>query len=195
MSPAWRFAMLNIVTLVALLSHPPSHSLLQLLVFSADLLSLCLIFCHAFDPVLLALHVALVRWREFARRPYGHVGAAPQPLAPSPQGGGESRGVMADTYDIIVIGGGPGGYVTAIRAAQLGFKTAVVEREHLGGICLNWGCIPTKALLRSAEIFHYMQHAKDYGLSLEGRRLRRRRRRQALARRLGAPVNAASASC
>src|SRR6059058_3828309 len=74
---------------------------------------------------------------------------------------------MADQYDIIVIGGGPGGYVAAIRAAQLGFKTAVVEREHLGGICLNWGCIPTKALLRSAEIYHYMQHAKDYGLSAE----------------------------
>jgi dihydrolipoamide dehydrogenase len=74
---------------------------------------------------------------------------------------------MADQYDIIVIGGGPGGYVAAIRAAQLGFKTAVVEREHLGGICLNWGCIPTKALLRSAEIYHYMEHAKDYGLSAE----------------------------
>ena len=74
---------------------------------------------------------------------------------------------MADTYDVIVIGAGPGGYVTAIRAAQLGFKTAVVEREHLGGICLNWGCIPTKALLRSAEIYHYMEHAKDYGLSAE----------------------------
>src|ERR687897_1641575 len=75
---------------------------------------------------------------------------------------------MANQYDIIVIGGGPGGYVAAIRAAQLGFKTAVVEREHLGGICLNWGCIPTKALLRSAEIYHYMQHAKDYGLSAQG---------------------------
>mgnify|MGYP001256342130 CR=1 FL=1 len=75
---------------------------------------------------------------------------------------------MADQYDIIVIGGGPGGYVAAIRAAQLGFKTAVVEREHLGGICLNWGCIPTKALLRSAEIYHYATHAKDYGLVLEG---------------------------
>ncbi|NIX77459.1 dihydrolipoyl dehydrogenase [Microvirga terricola] len=74
---------------------------------------------------------------------------------------------MTNQYDIIVIGGGPGGYVAAIRAAQLGFKTAVVEREHLGGICLNWGCIPTKALLRSAEIYHYMQHAKDYGLSAE----------------------------
>jgi dihydrolipoamide dehydrogenase len=75
---------------------------------------------------------------------------------------------MANPYDIIVIGGGPGGYVAAIRAAQLGFKTAVVEREHLGGICLNWGCIPTKALLRSAEIYHYMEHAKDYGLSAQG---------------------------
>ncbi|MFI4997017.1 MAG: FAD-dependent oxidoreductase, partial [Hyphomicrobiales bacterium] len=75
---------------------------------------------------------------------------------------------MATSYDIIVIGAGPGGYVTAIRAAQLGFKTAIVEREHLGGICLNWGCIPTKALLRSAEILHQAQHAKDYGLILEG---------------------------
>jgi dihydrolipoamide dehydrogenase len=73
---------------------------------------------------------------------------------------------MPDTnYDIIIIGSGPGGYVTAIRAAQLGFKTAIVERDYLGGICLNWGCIPTKALLRSAEILHYLQHAKDYGLS------------------------------
>jgi dihydrolipoyl dehydrogenase len=75
---------------------------------------------------------------------------------------------VADTsFDIIIIGSGPGGYVTAIRAAQLGFKTAIVEREYLGGICLNWGCIPTKALLRSAEIFHYLQHAKDYGLAAE----------------------------
>jgi dihydrolipoamide dehydrogenase len=75
---------------------------------------------------------------------------------------------MADTsFDIIIIGSGPGGYVTAIRAAQLGFKVAIVEKSYLGGICLNWGCIPTKALLRSAEIFHYMQHAKDYGLSAE----------------------------
>jgi len=73
---------------------------------------------------------------------------------------------MADTsFDIIIIGSGPGGYVTAIRAAQLGFKTAIVERAYLGGICLNWGCIPTKALLRSAEIFHYLQHAKDFGLT------------------------------
>jgi dihydrolipoamide dehydrogenase len=74
---------------------------------------------------------------------------------------------MADTYDVIVLGSGPGGYVAAIRAAQLGLKTAIVERELLGGICLNWGCIPTKALLRSAEIFHYMQHAKDYGLAAD----------------------------
>ena len=74
---------------------------------------------------------------------------------------------MLDPFDIIIIGSGPGGYVTAIRAAQLGFKTAIVERDYLGGICLNWGCIPTKALLRSAEIFHYMQHPKDYGLSAE----------------------------
>ncbi|MES2907049.1 MAG: FAD-dependent oxidoreductase, partial [Pseudomonadota bacterium] len=69
-------------------------------------------------------------------------------------------------YDVIVIGGGPGGYVAAIRAAQLGLKTAVVERAHLGGICLNWGCIPTKALLRSAEIFHYAEHAQNYGLKI-----------------------------
>ncbi|CAO4142378.1 dihydrolipoyl dehydrogenase [Methylorubrum extorquens] len=72
---------------------------------------------------------------------------------------------MSETYDVLIIGAGPGGYVAAIRSAQLGFKTAVVDREHLGGICLNWGCIPTKALLRSAEIYHYMQHASDYGLS------------------------------
>ena len=76
---------------------------------------------------------------------------------------------MAESYDILVIGGGPGGYVAAIRAAQLGLKTAVIEREHLGGICLNWGCIPTKALLRTAEIYHYAQHAADYGLKLEGK--------------------------
>jgi dihydrolipoamide dehydrogenase len=72
------------------------------------------------------------------------------------------------SYDLIIIGAGPGGYVAAIRAAQLGMKTAIVEREHLGGICLNWGCIPTKALLRSAEIKHYAEHARDYGLILEG---------------------------
>lgn len=72
---------------------------------------------------------------------------------------------MADTkFDVLIIGGGPGGYVTAIRSAQLGFKTCVVEKEHMGGICLNWGCIPTKALLRSAEVYHNMQHADAYGL-------------------------------
>ncbi|KLE35553.1 dihydrolipoyl dehydrogenase [Aurantiacibacter luteus] len=76
---------------------------------------------------------------------------------------------MADSnYDVIVLGSGPGGYVAAIRCAQLGLKTAIVERELLGGICLNWGCIPTKALLRSAEIMHYAQHAKDYGLKIAG---------------------------
>src|ERR1043165_9971957 len=72
---------------------------------------------------------------------------------------------QANSYDLIVLGSGPGGYVAAIRAAQLGLKTAIVERENLGGICLNWGCIPTKALLRTAEVFHYMQHADAYGLS------------------------------
>src|SRR3974390_251692 len=73
---------------------------------------------------------------------------------------------MADNeFDIVIIGSGPRGYATPLRAGELGFKTAIVERDYLGGICLNWGCIPTKALLRSAEIFHYLQHAKDYGLS------------------------------
>jgi dihydrolipoamide dehydrogenase len=76
---------------------------------------------------------------------------------------------MAETsFDIVVIGTGPGGYVAAIRAAQLGLKTAVVEREHLGGICLNWGCIPTKALLRTAEVYETMKHAADFGLKVEG---------------------------
>ena len=69
-------------------------------------------------------------------------------------------------YDIIVLGSGPGGYVTAIRASQLGFKVAVIEKESLGGICLNWGCIPTKALLKSAQVFDYLKHASDYGLSV-----------------------------
>ena len=72
---------------------------------------------------------------------------------------------MADQYDLAILGSGPGGYVAAIRAAQLGLKVAIVERERLGGICLNWGCIPTKALLRTSEIFHYLTHAADYGLS------------------------------
>ena len=71
-------------------------------------------------------------------------------------------------YDIIVIGSGPGGYVAAIRAAQLGFKTAVIEKSELGGVCLNWGCIPTKALLKSAQVFNYLKHASDYGITLEG---------------------------
>jgi dihydrolipoamide dehydrogenase len=74
---------------------------------------------------------------------------------------------LADTYDLIVLGSGPGGYVAAIRASQLGLKTAIVERERLGGVCLNWGCIPTKALLRTSEIYHYMTHADAYGLSVE----------------------------
>jgi dihydrolipoamide dehydrogenase len=75
---------------------------------------------------------------------------------------------MADTqFDLIVIGGGPGGYVSAIRAAQLGLKTAVVEREHLGGICLNWGCIPTKALLRSSEILHLFHRAAEFGIAAD----------------------------
>jgi dihydrolipoamide dehydrogenase len=76
---------------------------------------------------------------------------------------------MANSYDVIVIGSGPGGYIAAIRAAQLGLKVAVVEREHLAGICSNWGCIPTKALLRSAEVLHLAEHAKNYGLTLEGK--------------------------
>jgi dihydrolipoamide dehydrogenase len=74
---------------------------------------------------------------------------------------------MANAYDVIIIGSGPGGYVAAIRGAQLGLKVAVVERSYIGGICPNWGCIPTKALLRSAEIYHYLSHAKDYGVGAE----------------------------
>jgi len=74
---------------------------------------------------------------------------------------------MADSFDLVVLGSGPGGYVAAIRAAQLGLKTAIVEREALGGICLNWGCIPTKALLRTSEIYHYLTHAEAYGLKAE----------------------------
>ena len=70
-------------------------------------------------------------------------------------------------YDIIVLGSGPGGYVTAIRASQLGFKTAIIEKESLGGVCLNWGCIPTKALLKSAQVFDYLNHAEDYGFKIE----------------------------
>src|SRR5437868_581122 len=72
------------------------------------------------------------------------------------------------SYDLIVIGSGPGGYVAAIRASQLGMKVGVIERESLGGICLNWGCIPTKALLKSAQVFEYINHAKDYGITIGG---------------------------
>lgn len=71
-------------------------------------------------------------------------------------------------YDVIVIGSGPGGYVAAIRASQLGLKTAVVEKSELGGICLNWGCIPTKSLLKSAQVFEYVKHAETYGVKIEG---------------------------
>jgi dihydrolipoamide dehydrogenase len=78
-----------------------------------------------------------------------------------------TEAALADSYDLIILGSGPGGYVAAIRASQLGLKTAIVEREKLGGICLNWGCIPTKALLRTSEIYHYMTHAASYGLTAE----------------------------
>ena len=89
---------------------------------------------------------------------------------------------MADTYDLIVIGGGPGGYVAAIRAAQLGLKTAVVEREHLGGICLNWGCIPTKALLRSAEVYRLAKRGRAVRRFARRPERRRRAHRRAFAR-------------
>src|SRR6201987_4462059 len=76
---------------------------------------------------------------------------------------------MADAFDLVVIGSGPGGYVTAIRASQLGMKAAIVEREALGGVCLNWGCIPTKALLKSGEVYESLDHLADYGLAVEKR--------------------------
>ena len=76
---------------------------------------------------------------------------------------------MADAFDLVIIGSGPGGYVAAIRAGQLGLKTAIVEREVLGGVCLNWGCIPTKALLKTGEIYEQLGHLADYGLAAEGR--------------------------
>src|SRR6056297_2335199 len=76
--------------------------------------------------------------------------------------------MASDSFDMIVIGAGPGGYVAAIRGAQLGLSVAVIEREHMGGICLNWGCIPTKAMLRSSEVFHLMHRAKEFGLKAEG---------------------------
>src|SRR5471030_3053667 len=74
---------------------------------------------------------------------------------------------MADVFDLIVVGAGPGGYVTAIRASQLGLKTAIIEREALGGVCLNWGCIPTKALLKTGEVYEQLGHLGDYGLAAE----------------------------
>ena len=72
-------------------------------------------------------------------------------------------------YDVVVLGSGPGGYVAAIRASQLGFKTAIIEKESLGGICLNWGCIPTKALLKSAQVYEDIKHAKDFGIEANGK--------------------------
>jgi len=95
------------------------------------------------------------------------------------------------SFDVIVVGGGPGGYVAAIRAAQLGMKTAVVEREHLGGICLNWGCIPTKALLRSSEINHLLHHLPDYGFAADNVRFdldRVVKRSRAVAKQLSSGV-------
>src|ERR1700692_4248884 len=74
---------------------------------------------------------------------------------------------MADAFDLVGIGAGPGGYVAAIRASQLGLATVIIEKENLGGICLNWGCIPTKALLKSAQVFEYLNHAKEYGISAD----------------------------
>ena len=74
---------------------------------------------------------------------------------------------MSKFYDLVVLGSGPGGYVTAIRASQLGLKTAIIEKENLGGVCLNWGCIPTKALLKSAEVFEYLKKASDFGLKID----------------------------
>ena len=71
-----------------------------------------------------------------------------------------------EKFDLIILGSGPGGYVTAIRASQLGLKTAIIEKESLGGVCLNWGCIPTKALLKSAQVFEYLKHSSDYGLKV-----------------------------
>ena len=72
-----------------------------------------------------------------------------------------------ENHDVVILGSGPGGYVTAIRASQLGFNTAIIEKESLGGICLNWGCIPTKALLKSAEVYEYLNHAESYGIEVE----------------------------
>ncbi len=98
---------------------------------------------------------------------------------------------MEQSFDLIVVGGGPGGYVAAIRAAQLGMKTAVVEREHLGGICLNWGCIPTKALLRSSEINHLLHHLGEFGFAADNIRFdldRVVKRSRAVAKQLASGV-------
>jgi dihydrolipoamide dehydrogenase len=94
-----------------------------------------------------------------------------------------------------VIGAGPGGYVAAIRAAQLGLNVVVVERENLGGICLNWGCIPTKAMLRSAEVFHLMHRAKEFGLKADGHRLRSGCGGEAVAQGGGAAFGRRRATC
>ena len=103
---------------------------------------------------------------------------------------------MADqNFDLVVLGGGPGGYVAAIRAAQLGMKTAVVEREHLGGICLNWGCIPTKALLRTSEINHLLHHLPDFGFAAVEPKIRARQGGEALARGGEAAFVTASRIC
>src|SRR5262244_1365436 len=91
-------------------------------------------------------------------------------LRPPARGRHREISRMPDSFDVIVVGGGPGGYVCAIRAAQLGLKTAVVERDRLGGICLNWGCIPTKALLRSSEIWHLLHRLDEFGFSADNLR-------------------------
>src|SRR5262245_53038395 len=99
---------------------------------------------------------------------------------------------MADKFDLVVVGGGPGGYVAAIRAAQLGMSTALVEAEHLGGICLNWGCIPTKALLRASEIHHLLHHLDEYGFAADNIRFDMEKviaRSRKVARRLSMGVS------
>lgn len=105
--------------------------------------------------------VGWVRFREYGSKTYPKA-----PTMPAASCCFTDKTVEAMNYDLIVIGSGPGGYVAAIRAAQLGMKVGVVEREHLGGICLNWGCIPTKALLKSAQVFEYIRHAGDYGIKV-----------------------------
>src|ERR1700752_265294 len=99
-------------------------------------------------------------------RPLSPLAFGELPL-PRVRGGGGIGAKMGEPYDLLVLGSGPGGYVAAIRAAQLGLKTVIVERELLGGICLNWGCIPTKALLRSSEVLHLINRAKEFGLKAD----------------------------